>query len=370
MKKVTKFLLVLLLALVCIFTLVAGACAQGEENVTVVFNGEELEFDVAPQIFNGRTLVPLRAIFEKVGALVEWDDATNTVTATKGDTVVILTIDSIYPTINGEIVELDQPGIIVNNRTLAPLRFVAEAFGGEVEWDPDSWTAYISISVAEGDGETDGPAAGNTNGGDDGEAVTMLLYQGHGSFRITSKNGIVIYVDPYAGEGYDVPADIVLVTHQHGDHNQIDLVTQKPDCEIIQNFEALEGGQHNSFDIDGINIKAVTAANENHDPAECVGYLITVDGVKIYAAGDTSKTDEMESFADLELDYALLPCDGIFNMGLEEAAECAALIGAKHNIPIHIKPGELFDMELAEQFDAPDRLIVEPGEEITLTPAK
>ena len=196
--------------------------------------------------------------------------------------------------------------------------------------------------------------------------MTKLLYQGHGSFRITAEDGTVIYIDPYAGEGYDLPADIILVTHQHGDHNQLDLVTQNPDCVVIQNFEALEGGKHNSFDISGIKIVAVTAENSNHNPAECVGFLITVDGVKIYAAGDTSKTADMETFAAMALDYALLPCDGIYNMGLEEAAECAALIGARHSIPMHVKPGELFDRELAEQFDVIGRLIIEPGEEIDI----
>ena len=310
-----------------------------------------------------------------MGALVDWDGDTQTVTATKDETIVVLIIDDIYPTVNGEIVELDQPGIIVGSRTLAPLRFVAEAFGGEVDWDPENWTAYITTADAAtattADDVTDEdsvPAVTEKNDGGEMEVAdaTMLLYQGHGSFRITSKDGIVIYVDPYAGEGYDAPADIILVTHQHGDHNQIDLITQKPNCEIIQNIEALEGGEHNSFDIEGILIKAVWAENKNHNPEECVGYLITVDGIKIYAAGDTSKTAEMESFAELELDYALLPCDGIFNMDLAEAAECAELIGAKHNIPIHIKPGELFDAELAEQFAAPNKLIVKPGEEIAL----
>ena len=199
-----------------------------------------------------------------------------------------------------------------------------------------------------------------------GNLMAKLLYQGHGSFRLISQNGTVIYVDPYAGEGYDLPADIILVTHQHGDHNKIDLITQKKDCVIITNAEALDGGKHNSFSVNGIEIEAVGAKNKNHDPKNCVGFIITIDGIKIYAAGDTSKTDQMSNFAEKEIDYALLPCDGVYNMDLKEAAECAELIGAKHNIPIHMKPGELFDRERAEKFDAPNRLIVEAGEEIVL----
>ena len=196
--------------------------------------------------------------------------------------------------------------------------------------------------------------------------MTKLLYQGHGSYRLTSKDGVVVYVDPYAGDGYDVPADLVLETHQHSDHNKINLVTKKEDCVVITNVEALEGGKHNSFSINGIEIQAVEASNRNHDPKVCVGYIITIDGIKLYAAGDTSKTSQMETFSNMEFDYALLPCDGVYNMGVEEAAECAKIIEAKHSIPIHMKPGALFDREIAESFDVPNRLIVEAGEEIVL----
>ena len=196
--------------------------------------------------------------------------------------------------------------------------------------------------------------------------MAKLYYQGHGSYRITADDGRVMYIDPFAGDGYDLPADIILVTHQHPDHNKIELVTQKPDCRIISNEEALAGGKHNSFDLDGILVEAVEAKNMAHNPKECVGYIITVDGIKIYASGDTSKTEQMQSFAQRELDYALFPLDGFFNMGLKEGAEYARIVAAKHNIPIHLKPGGLFDRQKADKWDAPNKLIIEPGEEIKL----
>ena len=196
--------------------------------------------------------------------------------------------------------------------------------------------------------------------------MPKLFYQGHGSFRLTADDGRVIYVDPYAGKGYDTPADIILVTHQHPDHNQLQLCLQKQGCRVITNKEALADDRHNSFDEDGILIQAVEAKNFNHNPKKCVGYIITIDGVKVYASGDTSKTRQMETFAALGLDYALLPGDGIFNMGLKEAAECAKLIGAKHNIIIHLTSGALFSRKKADSWDAPDKLIVEPGQEISL----
>ena len=197
--------------------------------------------------------------------------------------------------------------------------------------------------------------------------MSKLLYQGHGSFRLISDQGIVVYIDPYAGKGYELPADIVLVTHQHEDHNQINLITRKNDCKIISNKEALAGGKHNSFSLHDIKIEAVEAGNnKGHSLDECVGYILTVDGLQLYFSGDTSKTKQMESLAERKLDYAFLCGDGFYNMDLKEAAECAKLIGAKHNTPVHLKPGELFDRSLAEQFEAPNRLIMEAGEEIKL----
>ena len=196
--------------------------------------------------------------------------------------------------------------------------------------------------------------------------ATKLLYQGHGSYRITAADGRVIYIDPYAGEGYDKPADIVLVSHQHDDHRQVQLITQKPGCTVITNEEALAGGKHNTFDIGGIVIEAVEANNVNHDPAQCVGYMFTIDGIRLYFAADTSKTKAMEGFAARKLDYALLPIDGYYNMNAAEASECAKLIGARVSIPVHMKPGELFDQAVAETFVADGRRIVSPGEEFAL----
>ena len=101
--------------------------------------------------------------------------------------------------------------------------------------------------------------------------MPKLLFQGHGSCRLTADDGRVIYVDPYKGKGYEVPADMILVTHQHRDHNQIKRCAQKPGCRVITNEEALAGGKHNFFDIDGITIQTVEAGNKRHDPKECVG---------------------------------------------------------------------------------------------------
>lgn len=102
---------------------------------TVFYDGEKIKFDQIPVIENGRTLVPLRAIFEKIGADVEWNGDTKTVIATKGDITVSLTIDSTTATKNGEEITLDVPAKIISGRTLVPVRFVSDCFGVDVGWD-------------------------------------------------------------------------------------------------------------------------------------------------------------------------------------------------------------------------------------------
>lgn len=97
----------------------------------------------AQHIENGRILVPLRSVFEKMGAKVNWDSATMTVRAVKGSTAVVLQIGSLAPTINGDVKPIDVAGKIVDGRTLAPLRFVCEAFGGTVDWNADTQTATV-----------------------------------------------------------------------------------------------------------------------------------------------------------------------------------------------------------------------------------
>lgn len=196
--------------------------------------------------------------------------------------------------------------------------------------------------------------------------MAKLTYQGHGSCRIVTGAGKVIYLDPYAGEGYDLPADLILVTHQHHDHNQVDKMPHAPGCTIITQQEALSGGRYHDFVLGGIRVKAVEAYNQNHSRESTVGYILTLDGKTLYFAGDTSTTQQMKTMAAMKLDWAMLPIDGVYNMGPEEASRCAALIGAGQVIPMHMKPGALFDPEMAEKFHGPNRLILRPGEEIQL----
>ena len=92
------------------------------------------------------------------------------------------------------------------------------------------------------------------------------------------------------------------------------------------------------------------------------------DGKKVYISGDTSTTQQMSQMAQMQIDHAFYCCDGVFNMGLEEAALCAQTVGAKHNIPYHMtgKTPKIYDRTIAEQFSAPNSLIFDAGEEIKI----
>jgi len=106
-------------------------------------NGIAKVMDVAPYIKNDRTYVPMRYLGEMLGAEVVWDDAARTVTLTKADTTVVFTIGSTSYTVNGEAKTADVAPEITNDRTMLPARFVAEAFGAIVGWDPATQTVLI-----------------------------------------------------------------------------------------------------------------------------------------------------------------------------------------------------------------------------------
>lgn len=200
------------------------------------------------------------------------------------------------------------------------------------------------------------------------DGQTTLTYIGHASVKIVSANGTAIYIDPAWTDGdYSDPADILLITHNHDDHMPIDDLIRSEDCQTISWAEAHHDDVYETFTIDDITIEAVPAGNANHPLESCVGYIVTVDGIKIYHAGDTSKLDTMSELAEKDIDYAMYPIDGTYNMGSSEATEVANIVGAEYNIPIH----ELSNMETKrERFQPDGRMILEYGETIVIREAE
>lgn len=154
--KITAFCLALMLGI----SMVSGIGASAEMMVTdgglvtwsdsdanlpitVLLDGNPLTFDVPPQLIKGRTMVPLRVIFEALGATVYWTDATQTVTAVKGATIVEMTIGQYEMYCSGIKRVLDSAPCLIDGRTLVPARAVAESFGMLVDWDDATRTVTI-----------------------------------------------------------------------------------------------------------------------------------------------------------------------------------------------------------------------------------
>ncbi len=108
--------------------------AEASAPIRVTINGTPLALDVAPTIQNGRTLVPMRAIFETLGAQVHWDDATSTIRAYRREDAIVLELGNRTAWVNGPSRQLDVAPVAIGGRTMVPLRFVAEALGAQVAW--------------------------------------------------------------------------------------------------------------------------------------------------------------------------------------------------------------------------------------------
>ena len=114
--------------------------------ITVYYNGTRISFhtyDQNPELINDRTLVPLRSIFEAMGADVTWDGATSTATSTRDGVTVSIRIGADSITKNGQKIPVDVPAQIVNDRTMIPVRVIAEAFGADVTWNGNGKAVLI-----------------------------------------------------------------------------------------------------------------------------------------------------------------------------------------------------------------------------------
>ena len=120
------------------------------EPINVYVNNKKLELTTNPQVINDHTLVPLRDIFESLGVIVEWDQATKTVTGKIQDREIKLIINNKIALVNGTKVELEVPAIAINGRTMVPARFVAESLGAVVEWYVNTKSVLVNSRLPYG----------------------------------------------------------------------------------------------------------------------------------------------------------------------------------------------------------------------------
>jgi L-ascorbate metabolism protein UlaG (beta-lactamase superfamily) len=172
---------------------------------------------------------------------------------------------------------------------------------------------------------------------------SKINWLGHDAFRIDGSK--CIYIDPYEIQS-DAKADLLLITHEHFDHCSPDdvakiqtpetvIVTEKDSAQKISgDVRLMKPGD--SLSIDDIKIEAVPAYNTNKDfhPKEAgwLGFILEIDGVRVYHAGDSDFIPEMK---DLNVDIALLPVSGTYVMTSDEAVEAALAIAPSLAIPMH-----------------------------------
>ncbi len=174
-----------------------------------------------------------------------------------------------------------------------------------------------------------------------------IKWLGHASFIITGSK--TVYIDPFVLPENASTADYILITHSHYDHCAVDNIKkiQSNDTRIIAPLDCVKNltGRTNSvragefFEYaDGVRVDAVEAYNTNksfHPQGFGVGFILTVNGKKIYHAGDTDLIPEMSSLSKDNIDAALLPVGGIYTMTADEAAEAAKAIKPKIAVPMH-----------------------------------
>ncbi len=137
--KLNKILLMLVLSI-----FVSTGVLASSQDIKITIDGVQLETQISAKIINDRTLVPMRAIFEAMGAKVEWDNSTRTVIGTKDNDKIKLQIGNPKANINGKEIILDTPAIIESDVTLVPVRFIAESIGADVGWDNETRTVIIT----------------------------------------------------------------------------------------------------------------------------------------------------------------------------------------------------------------------------------
>ncbi|GAB4451696.1 MAG: hypothetical protein OHK0029_01340 [Armatimonadaceae bacterium] len=190
--------------------LIAGAvCAFAEpvqaQQINVTVDGEVINFSGQPPVQQfGTVLVPLRGVFEKLGANVMYNAPTKTIQAQKGTTQVQLQIGSSQAIVNGEIRQLSQPAQVVQGSTLVPLRFVSEALGAQVQWKGASRTVVIATSGATG-GTGENIATNPTPATDDELRVTSLTHDASGALRNGEKLTVTLKGTPGALASFSIP---------------------------------------------------------------------------------------------------------------------------------------------------------------------
>ena len=202
----------LLSAITVCAMLAAGASApipvSAADDINVIVNGKTVKFDVPPTIISDRTLVPMRAIFEAMGCTVDYDAASQRITAKNSSKTIILNVNNVSmvvtdQTTGSKTITLEVPPTIIDDRTLVPVRAISEALDANVGWDGESRTVIVSsvtylYNMTGNDGRRAGLAKGNmsvdnkiiklsvdktTANNGSNESMSFIEYDTNGKYR-------------------------------------------------------------------------------------------------------------------------------------------------------------------------------------------
>lgn len=213
--------------------LMLGLLQSAQGAITVVVNDQRLPSTPPAVQVNNRVLLPMRMVFEALGAAVTWETATQTAVAVRESVTVRLTINSVRAQINERIVILDVPPMLINNSTYVPVRFPAEAFGAEVSWDNATQTVYVRLGAGPPP-PTPPPAQGGSVTGVlsalQGGQLVLALTEGLKSFTPVAST-IILRNDK----------QVALTGLQAGDLVEVQYDAQGNPTLIRASYETLEG---------------------------------------------------------------------------------------------------------------------------------
>ena len=322
-------------AVVAITATIGSGCVLAKSNdITVTYDGENISFDVQPEIVDDRVMVPMRTIFETFGAKVKWDSDTQTITAKKKSKTIQMTIGSSDMTKNDETYSFDVSPIIENGRTLVPIRAISDMLGLDVEWneknntvtittpqddEDESWknnTGTVDLDNVEvtGDGISvsdniitiskggDFEVTGKLDDGQiviDTEEKVKLRLSG---MSLTNKNGSAVYVKN-ADKAYITLTDGENYTS--GDENEKGCITSRDNLEIKGSGSLTLNGNYNhgifssnSIEIGNGNI-TVKAKNDGIHANDTLA--ISGGTVNVTAEGDGLQAEEILDISDGEV---------------------------------------------------------------------
>lgn len=330
-------------AVVAITATIGSGCVLAKSNdITVTYDGENISFDVQPEIVDDRVMVPMRTIFETFGAKVKWDSDTQTITAKKKSKTIQMTIGSSDMTKNDETYSFDVSPIIEDGRTLVPIRAISDMIGLDVEWneknntvtittpqddEDESWknnTGTVDLDNVEvtGDGISVSDNIITISKGGDFE-VTGTLDDGQividteekvklrlSGMSLTNKNGSAVYVKN-ADKAYITLTDNTENTltdgenYTSGDENEKGCITSRDNLEIKGSGSLSVNGNYNhgifssnSIEIGNGNI-TVNAKNDGIHANDTLA--ISGGTVNVTAEGDGIQAEEILDISDGEV---------------------------------------------------------------------